>query len=77
MAEARPWVRESLPQHGCILVRRVVVVLTDGYTPWPSQPSEGTFVVVGVIGGANNPTPPGWARTVRIELSSQSGRRNP
>jgi hypothetical protein len=43
----------------------VTVVLTDGYTPWPSQPPKGTRVVAGLL-GEGAPEAPGWARTVRI-----------
>ena len=44
----------------------VIVVLTDGYTPWPNEPPKGCTVVVGLLGAAA-PWPPAWARTVRIE----------
>src|SRR5205085_9833975 len=43
----------------------VVVVLTDGYTPWPPVAPKGTRVVVGLLGD-HAPSPPRWARTVRI-----------
>lgn len=49
----------------------VVVVLTDGYTPWPAEAPKGVHVVVGLIGGGGPhpppPAPPPWARAVRIE----------
>jgi predicted metal-dependent peptidase len=48
----------------------VVIVLTDGYTPWPDQPPPGIRVIVGLLTeGVRAPgwTPPGWARTVVIE----------
>jgi predicted metal-dependent peptidase len=46
----------------------VVVVLTDGYTPWPDRPPRGIRVVVGLLesAGEEPPDPPAWARTVRI-----------
>jgi len=44
----------------------VVVVLTDGYTPWPSEAPKGVHVVVGLVGLAP-PTPPPWVRAVRID----------
>jgi predicted metal-dependent peptidase len=44
----------------------VTVVLTDGYTPWPSVPPKGTRVVVGLL-GPGAPTAPAWARSVRVE----------
>lgn len=48
----------------------VVIVLTDGFTPWPEQPPAGIRVVVGLlVEGARPPgwAPPAWARTVVIE----------
>jgi predicted metal-dependent peptidase len=46
----------------------VCVVLTDGYTPWPSAEPKGMRVVVGLLGhGA--PSAPKWARSVRIALT--------
>lgn len=44
----------------------VVVVLTDGYTPWPLHPPKGLEVVIGLIGTAVLDAPD-WARVVRIE----------
>jgi predicted metal-dependent peptidase len=56
----------------------VVVVLTDGWTPWPAEPVRGARVVVALIGPAGGnarrlidrepPPPPSWARTVRVEV---------
>ncbi len=43
----------------------VTVVLTDGYTPWPSLPPKGMRVVVGLL-GAQAPDAPPWARAVRV-----------
>jgi len=43
----------------------VVVVLTDGHTPWPPQPPLGLRVVAGLLDPAA-PAPPLWVRTVRI-----------
>lgn len=48
----------------------IVVVLTDGYTPWPDRPPKGVRVVAGLLtegGSAAAPAAPGWARTVLIE----------
>jgi predicted metal-dependent peptidase len=58
----------------------VVIVLTDGYTPWPDQPPPGIRVIVGLLTerrrlpgwappGWAPPgwAPPGWAHTVVIE----------
>ena len=44
----------------------VVVVLTDGYTPWPADPPKRARVVVGLVGAGHWPAP-SWARCVRIE----------
>ncbi|MEO3747495.1 VWA-like domain-containing protein [Plantactinospora sp. B5E13] len=43
----------------------VVVVLTDGYTPWPEAPLESTRLIAGLI-GVNPPEPPPWITTVHI-----------
>jgi predicted metal-dependent peptidase len=48
----------------------VVIVLTDGYTPWPDEPPPGVRVVVGLLAeGAEAAEwpPPSWARTVVID----------
>jgi predicted metal-dependent peptidase len=49
----------------------VIVVLTDGFTPWPDRPPKGIRVVVGLLVQAVGPyahfPPPPWARTVRVE----------
>jgi predicted metal-dependent peptidase len=44
----------------------VVVVLTDGYTPWPPLSPKGMRVVVGLL-GEQAPEAPTWARAVRVE----------
>jgi predicted metal-dependent peptidase len=43
----------------------VTVVLTDGYTPWPSAAPKGMRVVVGLL-GSGAPEAPHWARAVRV-----------
>lgn len=48
---------------------QVVIVLTDGHTPWPPAGPKGARVVVGLI-GEGAPQPPAWARTVRVEESA-------
>jgi predicted metal-dependent peptidase len=50
----------------------VIVVLTDGLTPWPPDPPRRIPVVVGLIGGIHARqgrvwATPGWARVVHIE----------
>ncbi|HWF75313.1 MAG TPA: VWA-like domain-containing protein [Solirubrobacteraceae bacterium] len=50
----------------------IVIVLTDGFTPWPVRPPAGIRVVVGVLGEGKGPPscpPPEWTRTVLIEES--------
>ncbi|MBO4208673.1 vWA domain-containing protein [Micromonospora echinofusca] len=44
----------------------IVVVLTDGYTPWPAEPLVSTRVVAGLI-GADAPLPPSWITSVTID----------
>ncbi len=44
----------------------VIVVLTDGYTPWPSEGPKGARVIVGRVGSGHWPVPR-WAKLVRIE----------
>jgi predicted metal-dependent peptidase len=46
----------------------VVIVLTDGYTPWPAGAPRSATVVVGLLGQAPPPAP-SWARVVRIEAA--------
>lgn len=55
----------------------VIVVLTDGFTPWPAAPPKGSRVVVGLLAQAPVGDPaagrfptPSWARTVVIEPDS-------
>jgi predicted metal-dependent peptidase len=43
----------------------LTVVLTDGYTPWPSGPPKGMRVVAGLLGD-DAPAAPQWARSVRV-----------
>jgi VWA-like domain (DUF2201)/Putative metallopeptidase domain len=54
----------------------IVIVLTDGYTPWPDRPPSGIRVIVGLLveGGSSGSgvsppgwSPPAWARTVVID----------
>ncbi len=47
----------------------LVVVLTDGYTPWPEKPPRAT-VVVGLIHpkGEEPPEAPPWAKVVPIPV---------
>ncbi|MYS64306.1 hypothetical protein GTW66_09500, partial [Streptomyces sp. SID5473] len=42
----------------------IVVVLTDGYTPWPPEPVSARLIAALI--GQDAPEPPPWAETVRI-----------
>jgi predicted metal-dependent peptidase len=52
----------------------IVVVLTDGFTPWPTDTPRGAKVIVGLMEGRRGmgpsmhgvPPPPLWAKVVRI-----------
>jgi predicted metal-dependent peptidase len=60
---------EGIAAAVCLRPRpQVVIVLTDGYTPWPAGPPAGVSVVVGLVGLDSTGTPevPRWARAVRI-----------
>jgi len=47
----------------------VVVVLTDGVTPWPDGRPP-FLTIVGMIGPG--PPPPSWARMVRVDLDEEA-----
>ena len=47
----------------------VVVVITDGYTPWPSAPPPRCRIICALVGGSA-PVGPDWAVSVRIEEES-------
>jgi predicted metal-dependent peptidase len=42
----------------------VIIVLTDGLTPWPAEPSA--CRIIAALIGEGAPSPPSWAETVRI-----------
>lgn len=44
---------------------QVVVVLTDGFTPWPKTAPRGVKVIVGLMGGEHEA--PKWAKVVKVE----------
>jgi hypothetical protein len=46
----------------------VIVVLTDGHTPWPNAAPAHTKVIVCLI-GASVGSAPSWARVVRVETA--------
>ncbi len=47
----------------------IVIVLTDGFTPWPAARPHGVRVIVGLLTQPGFPVPPAppWARTIVIE----------
>jgi predicted metal-dependent peptidase len=45
-----------------------VVVMTDGYTPWPQRPTRARLVVV-VIGNTTQADVPAWARVLSVPAS--------
>jgi predicted metal-dependent peptidase len=59
----------------------IVVVLTDGFTPWPIEAPRVAKVIVGLIEGGGGmapwvhrvPAPPSWAKVVRISELDADG----
>jgi len=50
----------------------ILVVFTDGYTPWPTvAPREFDSVIVVLSGGNSRNDVPGWARTIILDPTSQ------
>ncbi len=47
----------------------VLVVLTDGWTPWPEQPPAGMAVVAGMLARAQHPAPPSPSWATRVECT--------
>jgi predicted metal-dependent peptidase len=48
----------------------LVIVLTDGYTPWPADPPKGVRLIIGLLidpGMGEAPKPPDYARVVVID----------
>ena len=45
---------------------QVVIVLTDGYTPWPTEPLKNATLIVGLTDEASRESVPDWARCVII-----------
>jgi predicted metal-dependent peptidase len=47
----------------------IVIVLTDGFTPWPADPPRGVRVVIGVLVDVEGLVPdlPAWSRPVLID----------
>ncbi|GAA0320976.1 VWA-like domain-containing protein [Actinoallomurus spadix] len=42
----------------------VVIVLTDGFTPWPDEPASSR--IIAALIGADPPAPPSWVEPVRV-----------
>lgn len=45
----------------------VIVVITDGYTPWPDTPPRKVKVIVVLTVRENEKFVPGWAKTIVVE----------
>lgn len=45
----------------------LVVVITDGFTPWPARKPSRPVIVALLPGHMSPPAPPGWARTIDID----------
>jgi hypothetical protein len=43
----------------------VIIVMTDGGTPWPAEPLKRTKLIVGLVGWKED-TAPDWAHTIEI-----------
>ncbi|MFC8981024.1 VWA-like domain-containing protein [Streptomyces sp. NPDC057411] len=52
---------------------QIVVVLTDGYTPWPPEPVS--CRPIAALIGPEAPVPPSWVETVRIDHAGLLTRR--
>jgi predicted metal-dependent peptidase len=58
----------------------IIVVLTDGFTPWPTEAPRRVKVIVGLMEGRPGmgpwmhriPAPPSWAKVVRISESDDN-----
>jgi len=42
----------------------LVIVITDGYTPWPDNPPKGVRIIVVLVGDGKTPD---WARVIKVE----------
>mgnify|MGYP003876670541 CR=1 FL=1 len=54
----------ALESRGARLRPEVVVVITDGHTPWPERPPANARVIVALVGDGQAPA---WAKTIKIE----------
>ncbi|BCJ73937.1 hypothetical protein CS0771_34810 [Catellatospora sp. IY07-71] len=46
-----------------------VIVLTDGYTPWPASALSRTRIIAGLV-GSDPPMPPSWIESIPISITS-------
>ena len=46
-----------------------VIVLTDGYTPWPERALARTRIIAGLV-GPDAPRPPSWIEAITIAVTS-------
>jgi predicted metal-dependent peptidase len=47
---------------------QVVIVLTDGHTPWPAEPASCRLIAALI--GDEPPMPPSWVESVRVVSSA-------
>ena len=50
----------------------VIIVLTDGFTPWPQQPKVPTIVALVHSVGSKPPEVPDWARMICVPVTPKS-----
>jgi hypothetical protein len=50
----------------------LVIVLTDGHTPWPPGPPGKAKVIVGLMDNAGSV--PDWATSIAVDTTARSGR---
>lgn len=50
----------------------LIIVFTDGYTPWPTTPPPGSAVIAAMLGrpGESLPATPSWAKRIECVLQS-------
>ncbi|WP_373871556.1 VWA-like domain-containing protein [Actinoplanes utahensis] len=51
----------------------IIIVLTDGHTPWPDTSPGSVRVVAGLVGD-HAPEPPSWIESIHIPLGAATGR---
>jgi predicted metal-dependent peptidase len=48
----------------------LIIVITDGYTDWDTQPPQKTPPVIAVLTDRNSATPPAWIHSVRVNTTT-------